>query len=105
VVVVTDGDDGSGWAVPAFKAADALQRLKRDLRELGLTERGGVWERKGVAVAKAVVDGAVIAAARVKKPSRNSPEWMPKSLATSANARDFVADLKQQLAQWSDSDD
>ena len=98
-------DEDFGFALPAFKADETLPRLKRDLRALGLTEREGCFERRGVAMAKASLDGEAIAAARVKRPSRNSPEWLPKRLHSSAEVRDFVADLKKQLAQWSDSDD
>jgi hypothetical protein len=53
----------------------ALQRLKRDLRELGLAEREGVFERRGLAIARVRVDGAQLAAAIVQRPSRNSPQW------------------------------
>ena len=94
-----------GFAPPPFQPEDALQKLQRDLRELGLTERAGHFERRGTAIARAVIDGAVIRAARVKRPSRSSPEWLDKVLRSSADARDFVADLKKQLAQWSDRDD
>jgi hypothetical protein len=97
--------DDFGFAAPPFEPAEALQRLQRDLRALGLTERAGRFERRGLAIARAAVDGGVIRAARVKRPSRNSPEWMDKVLRSSAETRDFVADLKQQLAQWSDRDD
>ena len=93
------------FAPPPFKPDEALQKLQRELRDLGLTERAGRFERRGAAIARAVVDGAVIRAARVKRPSRSSPEWQDKVLRSSADARDFVADLKQQLAQWSDRDD
>jgi len=93
------------FAPPAFKPDDALQRLKRDLRELGLAERAGVFERRGVAIARAAVDGAALQAARVKRPSRSSPEWLSRTLKSSAELRDFVADLKQRLAQWSDRDE
>ena len=98
-------DDELGFAPPPFQPEDALHKLQRDLRELGLTERAGRFERRGVAIARAVIDGAVIRAARVKRPSRSSPEWLDKVLRSSADARNFVADLKQQLAQWSDRDD
>ena len=98
-------DDFGGWALPAFKPDDALAGLKRDLRNLGLTEREGRFERRGTVIARAVVDGAVIQAARVKRPSRSSPEWLQKSLKNSGDVRDFVADLKKQLAAWSDADD
>lgn len=94
-----------GFAPPPFKPEEALQKLKRDLRDLGLAERAGVFERRGVAIARAVLAGAAIDAAIVKKPSRSSPEWQKKSLKSSAEARDFVADLKRKLAGWSDRDD
>ena len=97
--------DDFGFAPPSFQPGDALHKLQRDLRDLGLTERAGRFERRGTAIARAVIDGAVIRAARVKRPSRNSPEWLDKVLRSSADARDFVADLKKQLAQWSDRDD
>jgi hypothetical protein len=98
-------NEEGGFAPPPFKPDEALQSLKRELRGLGMTEREGRFERKGTPIAKAVVAGDSIDAARVKRPSRNSPEWLPKRLRSSADARDFVADLKKQLAQWSDSDD
>ena len=84
--------------------AAALQRLRRELRELGLVERAGTWERRGLAVARASQDEAGVQAARVKRPSRNSPEWLPRVLHDGADLRHFVADLKAQLAQWSDRD-
>lgn len=98
-------DDLGGWALPAFKPDEALQTLKRELRALGLTEREGRFERRGTAIARAAVDGAVIQAARVKRPSRGSPEWIAKTLKHSGDVRNFVADLKKQLAAWSHDDD
>jgi hypothetical protein len=98
-------DDFAGFAPPPFKADEALHKLGRELRALGLAEREGRFERRGIAIARAAVDGAVLQAAVVKKPSRNSPEWQPKTLKSSADVRDFVADLKRKLASWSDRDD
>jgi hypothetical protein len=100
---MSDGE--FGFAAPPFKVDEALQKLKRDLRELGLAVREGRFERRGVAMAKANVQDDVIVAARVRKPSRTSPEWMERRLRSSADVRDFVADLKKQLAQWSDRDE
>ena len=97
--------DEFGFAAPPFKPDEALQRLKRELRELGLAEREGRFERRGLAIAKASIASDAIAAARVKRPSRNSPEWQTRTLRSSADLRDFVTQLKQQLAQWSDRDD
>ena len=98
-------NDDLSFAAPPFQPDEVLQRVQRELRALGLAERDGRFERRGVAIARAVVDGALIRAARVKRLSRSSPEWMERVLHSSADARDFVADLKKQLAQWSDRDD
>ena len=93
------------FALPPFKPDEALQTLRRELRALGLSERDGRFERRGTPIARAVVDGDLLRAARVKRPSRTSAEWLDKALKNSADVRSFVADLKKQLALWSDSDD
>lgn len=93
------------FAAPPFQPEEALQRARRELRELGLAEREGRFERAGVAIAKLAVDGAMLKAAVVKRPSRNSPEWTEKTLRDAAALRDFVADLKKKLAGWSDRDE
>ncbi len=92
-------------AEPEFKPDEALHRLQRELRALGLAERNGQFERRGVAMARAKVDGQVLAAARVRRPSRNSPEWLTCELRSAAQVRDFVADLKKQLGLWNHTDD
>jgi len=93
------------FAPPAFDPDEALQRLKRELRALGLTERAGQFERRGIAIARAAVADQALAAARVKRPSRSSPEWQPRVLKSGADLRDFVADLKRRLAGWGDRDE
>ena len=98
-------DDDFSFALPAFKPDEALLKLKRELREAGLTEREGRFERRGTVIAKAVVDGALIQAGLVKRPSRSSPDWTLRPLKSAAEVRDFMADLKRKLAAWSDSDD
>ena len=97
--------DEWGFAPPPFKPDEALQRLRRDLREAGLTEREGVFERRGTPIARLAVDGAVIKAETVKRPSRSSPEWQARALKSGADLRDYVVELKKKLASWSDSDD
>ena len=97
-------DDSFGFAPPPFKPDEALQRAKRDLRELGLSEREGRFERRGQQIAKLAVDGATLKAAIVKRPGR-SPEWTEKTLRDAAALRDFVAELKKKLATWTDRDD
>jgi hypothetical protein len=99
-----DADD-LGFVVPPFRPEEALPGLKRELRALGLTEREGRFERRGTVIARAAVAGAVLQAARVRRPSRTSPEWLAKDLKNAADVRNFVTDLKKQLALWGDSDD
>ncbi len=97
--------DEMGLDAQPFDAAEALRKLQRGLRDLGLIERAGRFERRGIAMARVVIDGMTIRAARVKRPAPSSPEWTERALRSSADARDFVADLKKHLAQWSDRDD
>ena len=98
-------DDLPGFAPPPFKPDAALQALRRDLRALGLTEREGRFERRGTPIARAAVAGAALQAARVKRPSRTSPEWLGQELKNGADVRNFLADLKRQLSLWGDADD
>lgn len=94
-----------GMAPPPFRPDEALQKLRRELRDLGLTEREGRFERRGSLIARAAVEGDALRAARVKQPTRGSPEWIENVLRSGADVRSFVADLKTQLALWSDRDD
>ena len=100
------GDEGAwGFAPPPFDSAQALQRLRRDLRDLGLTEREGVFEKRGLAVAKARVEGSTLEVAWVQQPMRSGPRWESRTLRDSAALRDWTSGLKRKLAQWSDRDD
>jgi hypothetical protein len=95
----------ASFAPPPFKPDEALQRLKRELREMGLAEREGVFERRGVAIARVRVDGAMLSAAIVKRPRRAGAQWQARTLASSAAVRAFSAELKKALQQWGDRDD
>ena len=98
-------EESWGFAPPPFKPEEALQRLRRELRELGLTEREGRFERRGVQIARLAVAADTLGAEVVRRPSRSSPQWSARTLKSSADVRDFTADLKRKLAQWSDTDD
>ena len=97
--------DDPAFAPPPWRPDEALPRLQRELRALGLAERAGSFERRGLAVARVGVDAEGLHAAVVQKPSRNSPQWQARRLKDAAQARDFIADLKKKLALWSDRDD
>jgi len=98
-------DEDFGFALPPFKPDEALLRAKRELRDMGLSERAGQFERAGLAIAKLVIDGAALRASVVRRPSRSSPEWTHKTLSSSAMLRDWTAELKRKLAGWSDRDE
>ncbi len=97
-------DESWGFALPAFKPEEALLKLRRDLRELGLTERDGCFARRGSAIARAAVDGSTLKVAIVKRPAR-TPEWTEKTVKDSAQQRDFLALVKKNLSGWSDADE
>lgn len=83
--------DPGGFAAPAFKPDAALERLRRDLRALGLTERGGQWLLGARAVARVALgqDTAALDAALVERVAR-SPSWRTRPLQDHAQLRDFV---------------
>lgn len=89
------------FAPPAFKPDDALQRLQRELRGLGLTERAGTFERQGQAWVQAKIGPSVLEVALAKAPAR-TPQWQARTLKDSAQLRDFIAAVKQQLARFDD---
>lgn len=98
-------EESWGFAPPPFRSEEALLRLRRELREMGLAEREGVFERKGMRIARLQLAEGALQAEVVKRPSRSSPEWNTRTLKSGADLRDFAAELKRKLAQWSDTDD
>lgn len=94
-----------GFAPPPFRPEEALQRLRRDLRELGLAEREGCFERRGLRIARPVLAEGLLRIDTVQRPVRSSPQWQPRTLHSMADVRDYLTDLKKKLAQWSDHDD
>ena len=97
--------DDAGFAAPPFDATEALPRLKRELRALGLTEREGRFERRGLLIAQAALDEGLLQAAMVRRPSRSGAEWERRTLRNAAELRDFVETLKKKIAAWGDRDE
>lgn len=91
--------DDNFFALPAFKPAEALVQLKRQLRDLKLTERGQRYELEGQAVVELSADDTAIEARVVKRPAR-TPEWTVHRLSASTEVRRFLDTLKTQLARW-----
>ena len=105
-------DLGGFFALPPFKADEALVGLRRQLRELKpLTEKTGSsphrFDIKGLPVIELSLsdDQAVpaVVAASVKRPSQR-PEWQKQPLKSSADVRRFVDEVKRKLKAWEDED-
>lgn len=95
--------DDFGFAQPPFDAAQALLGLKRQLRDLKLSERGNGYEQAGKRLIELSVDNTTIMARIVKRPAL-APEWITTSLRSAADVRRFTDTVKQQLSRWSDAD-
>jgi len=99
------------FALPPFKADEALVKLRRDLRELkALAEKGSGdvvrFEWRGLPAIELRVqagDQPALAVSVAKKPSQR-PDWARRSLSSSAEVRKFVDDVKRSLKQWDDED-
>ena len=92
--------DSFGFAPPPFNAADALVQLKRQLRDLKLSERGTRFELKGRAVVELTVQADHIDA-RIAKRVSVTPEWATHTLKSSADTRTFLDNVKRQMSKWS----
>jgi hypothetical protein len=105
-----DDDLGAFFALPPFKAEEALVKLRRDLRELRtLSEKGtGTvlrWEWQGLPAIELqlAADGKGIQAGVVKVPSSRA-QWQRSTLASSGDVRRWLDDLKRALKRWGDED-
>jgi hypothetical protein len=92
--------DNFGFAPPPFDAAGALVQLKRQLRDLKLSERGSRFELKGHAVVELAAQADHIDA-RIAKRAGMTPEWLPHTLRSSADVRGFIDAVKRQMTKWS----
>lgn len=107
----TDHQLSDFFALPPFKADEALVKLRRDLRELKpLAEKGtGApvrFEWKGLPViqlSQADGDTPALDVALAKRPSQR-PEWRHQKLASSAEVRKWLDEVKSSLKRWDDED-
>ena len=92
-------DDDFGFAPPPFKPDATLVALKRQLRDLKLTERGNAFELRGKRVVELAVDGAAIQA-RLARRVALTPEWDRIALQSAPDQRKFVDEVRKRLARW-----
>lgn len=99
------------FALPPFKADEALVKLRRDLRELKpLAEKGTgelvCFEWKGLPVIELALqpgDMPALAVSLAKRPSQR-PDWLKQQLASSADVRKWLDEVKRCLKRWDDED-
>lgn len=100
------GSLGDFFAPPAFKPADALVQLRRQLREIRpLTERAGANPARFDIAGQAAIELAACPEAieaKVAKRLARSPEWALHTLKSSADVRKLLDDIKKRVANWAD---
>ncbi len=92
-------DDFAGFAPPPFKPEDALQQLKRTLRDLKLAERGAGFELRGKRVLELVLQAGGLQA-RIARKLALTPEWDTQHVTSTAQQRKLVDEVKKRLARW-----
>jgi hypothetical protein len=96
-------DDDFGFAPPPFQPPHALQQLQRALRDLKLAERGKGFELRGRRVAELALEGGTLQARLARRPQL-TPEWDRSTLASAADQRRWLDELKKRLARWTADD-
>jgi hypothetical protein len=96
-------DDDFGFALPPFKPEEALQTLKRTLRDLKLAERGPGFELRGKRVLEVAHEGDALQV-RLARKLALTPEWDRLTLRNANEQRKLVEELKKRLARWDQED-
>jgi hypothetical protein len=92
-------DDLGGFAPPPFNADNALVAIKRALRDMKLAERGNAYELRGKRVVELALEGAKVNA-KLARRLMLTPEWDHVAVATAAEQRKLLDEVKKRLAKW-----
>lgn len=98
-----DDDSPGGFAPPPFNPANAMQQLQRSLRDLRLSPRGNAFELRGKRVVELAEDGAVLQA-RLARKLALTPEFDKVSVASAADQRKLLDEVRKRLARWEHED-
>jgi hypothetical protein len=96
-------DEAWGMALPPFKVDEALQKLRRSLRDVGLAERSGGFELKGRRMVELEAAPAELGARLARRPAL-TPEWDRFTLRSAADVRKFQDELTRRLRRWQEDD-
>ncbi len=100
---MSESEETSGFAPPPFKLDAALEQLKRSLRGLGLTERSGGFELRGLRALEFELQDTAIAIRLAQRLIR-TPSWDKSSLKNAADQRKLLDEVKKRLERWRDDD-
>lgn len=92
-------DELAGFAPPPFKPEEALQQIKRALRDLKLAERGNGFEQRGKRVLELKPEATQISA-RIARKLALTPEWDALTVKSAADQRKLLEEVKKRLARW-----
>lgn len=92
-----------GFAPPPFNPGNALQQLQRSLRDLKLAPRGNGFELRGRRVVELAEDGAVLQA-RLARKLAQTPEFDKLTVASAADQRKLLDEVRKRLARWEQED-
>ncbi|MBK9133102.1 MAG: hypothetical protein IPM15_01750 [Betaproteobacteria bacterium] len=98
---MSDDDLGGsgGFAPPPFDADNALQQIKRSLRDLKLAERGNAFELRGKRVVELAPEPGRIAVKLARKLAL-TPEWDRQVIDSPPAQRKLVDEVKRRLERW-----
>jgi hypothetical protein len=96
-------DESWGFAPPPFNVADAMEKIRRALRDARLAERGNGFELRGRRLVECEPGATEIAVRLARRPAF-TPEWDRLTIRGSADVRRFLDTLNQRLRRWQDDD-
>jgi hypothetical protein len=96
-------DEDFGFGLPPFKPEDALQTIKRTLRDLKLAERGTGFELRGKRVLEISAEADALQV-RIARKLALTPEWDRLSVRNAGEQRKFIDEIKKRLARWAQDD-
>ena len=92
-------DQDLGFAPPPFKPDEALQQLKRALRDLKLSERGVGFDLRGKRVLELLPQATHITA-RIARKLALTPQWDTLQIKTTTDQRKLLDEIKKRMARW-----
>ena len=95
--------DDFGFAPPPFNVDNALQQIRRALRDLKLAERGSGFDLRGKPVLQISAEAGALQV-RVARRLAMTPEWDRSTVKSASDQRKLIDDVKRRLERWERED-